>query len=229
MQRVDIGNAVLILGDCRETIGCEQFDAIVTDPPYGIGFVHSGGGGIFSNGERKSTRFGGVKVHGDDEPFDPSHLTATGVPMCLWGAIHFADRLPIKPGHRWLCWDKGFARTPGKHFSHFEAAWTNRKAACRLKKWVWDGCFRQEEGNREPRVHPTQKPIGIMRWSIDQLGVSGRIADPYMGSGTTGVACAQLGLPFIGWEIDRQHFETACQRIKAAQHQTALPLVGFSD
>lgn len=225
MKHVRIGEADLYLGDCREILPTlDRADLMVADPPYGIGYTHSGGGGIFVNGERKSTKFGNTKIVGDDAPFEPGpEILNAAEALCLWGAIHYANSLPLKPGDRWLAWDKGFAEVPTISFSHFEAAWTSRKGACRLKKWVWHGCFRQEEGNREGRVHPTQKPIGIMRWSIEQTAPRARtVLDPFMGSGTTGVACAQLGKRFVGIEIDPGYFDTACSRIEAAQTQGTL-------
>lgn len=223
---VTIGNATLWLGDCREilpTLG--KVDAVVTDPPYGIDYAHSGGGGIFAkDGTRKPTKFGGEKILGDAAPFDPSPFLNLAPIVVMWGANHYANALPIKAGQRWLLWDKGFAEVPTKSFSHGELCWTTRMGALRMIKHVWDGCFRQEEGSKNPRVHPTQKPERVMRWCMEQAGVSNgaTVLDPYMGSGTTGVACMQLGHRFIGIEIEPRYFEIACERIDAAQRQGRL-------
>jgi len=65
-------------------------------------------------------------------------------------------------------------------------------------------------------AHPTQKPISLMAWCLQRVKASGTVLDPYMGSGTTGVACAALGLPFVGIEREPAYFKTACERIRAA-------------
>ena len=225
-EKVIIGNAELWHGDCRKILPTlPKVDAVITDPPYGIDYAHSGGGGMVAKeGTRKSTKFGGEKIAGDSEPFDPREFVDVAPIVAMWGANHYAHRLPIKPGQRWLSWDKGFAEVPTKSFSHCELCWTNRMGALRMLKHVWDGCFRQEEGNKTPRVHPTQKPERVMRWCMEQAGVpqAATVLDPFMGSGTTGVACMNLGLEFIGIERERRYFDIACRRIEDAQRQQRL-------
>lgn len=223
---VIIGNAQLYLGDCREILPhLPKVDACITDPPYGIDYAHSGGGGIFAkDGTRKSTKFGGEKIAGDAEPFNPEPFLSLAPIVAMWGANHYANQLPIKPGQRWLSWDKGFAEVATKSFSHGELCWTNRMGALRMLKHVWDGCFRQEEGSKVPRVHPTQKPERVMRWCMEQAGVpaGATVLDPFMGSGTTGVACMQLGHKFVGIELNEGYFDIACRRIEDAQRQGRL-------
>jgi DNA modification methylase len=70
--------------------------------------------------------------------------------------------------------------------------------------------------------HPTQKPVNLMTWCIEQIGNPQTILDPFMGSGTTGVACANLGRKFIGIELERKYFDIACERIAAAYAQGRL-------
>jgi site-specific DNA-methyltransferase (adenine-specific) len=203
-----IGDARLILGDCREvlpTLG--KVDAVVTDPPYGISYCH----GARAGGKLMGTD--GMSIAGDDEPFDPQPWLKLG--ECLfWGAEHFKNRLP--DGGRWLVWNKrrlGVVRDQGC----VENAWHSVDGVTRLITHVWDGAdLGRERG--QPRYHSNQKPIDVMRWCLDF--VQGHtILDPYMGSGTTGVACVETARPFIGIELDPTHFESACKRIDEAYKQ----------
>jgi site-specific DNA-methyltransferase (adenine-specific) len=208
-----IGDATLILGDCREvlpTLG--RVDAVVTDPPYGIGFVHNGKGGRLA----RSTQFGGVAIIGDDEPFEPSEWLDFPE-VILWGGNHFASRLP--DASRWLTWDKrdGVCSNDQADCEH---AWTNLGGPARIKRHLWNGMLKQSERG-EIRVHPTQKPIEVMIWAIEQT-TGQTILDPFMGSGTTGVACMKLGRKFIGIEIEPKYFDIACRRIEEAWKQPRL-------
>lgn len=215
-ERVEIGDAVLYLGDCRGIVpGVDTADAaVVTDPPYGIGYSPGDGGKGWTNG-RKS--FSGTDlVKGDSESFDPSPWV-TFDEAVLWGGNHYAARLPSSP--TWLVWDK---RIDGlsNDFADCELAWTNLGGPARVFRHLWCGAFRKSERG-EDRVHPTQKPVALMDWCLG-LVRSQAILDPYMGSGTTGVACARLGKRFIGMELDPKHFATACRRIDDAQRQGRL-------
>jgi len=212
MARVEqIGDATLYLGDCLEilpTLG--RVDAVVTDPPYGISYRH----GARRGGKLMGTD--GMAIAGDDQPFDPTPFLIFD--ECLfWGAEHFKTRLP--EGGRWLVWNKrrvGVVRDQGC----VENAWCSNDGVTRLIDHPWDGAdLGPERGT--PRVHSNQKPIDVMRWSIGF--VEGQtILDPYMGSGTTGIACVSLGRPFVGIEIEATHFESACRRIEEAYRQPRL-------
>jgi DNA modification methylase len=118
----------------------------------------------------------------------------------------------------WLVWDKLNGDTD---FADCELAWTNLPKAVRRIRFLWNGCMR---GNGETRGdHPTQKPIQVMSWSLSQLPKSTTtILDPFMGSGTTGVACVRNGLSFVGVEQIERHFDAACRRIEAAINEPRL-------
>lgn len=224
-----IGNATLYLGDCREILpGLEKVDATITDPPYGQKLqmvtraVPGKGVKYLRNGNWKP-------IIGDDTDFDPAHLLDLAPITLIWGQHRLAHKLP--PGTV-LVWDKtGGGKTAHTVQSHAEMAWLNDKPprAVRLKSVVWSGICVGTEAKEDcrpgiRRVHPAQKPAVIMRWCIETAKVppGGVILDPYMGSGSTGVAAMQLGHPFIGIEIDPGYFDTACRRIEAAARQGVL-------
>ncbi|MCR4297547.1 MAG: DNA methyltransferase [Gallionella sp.] len=219
MNPVIIGNAELWLGDCLEILPTlPKVDAVIADPPYGIGYSPSGGGkGAF--GKPVYKRFTGVDVvRGDDKPFDPEPFILIAPKVILWGANHYAPRLPASAC--WLIWDKREAESTLK-FADCEMAWTNLPGQARIFRHLWNGVAKASESG-EPRVHPTQKPIALMTWCLKQAGNPASVLDPFMGSGTLGIAAAQAGCAYTGIEIDAHHFETACERIENAQRQQRM-------
>lgn len=138
------------------------------------------------------------------------------------GADHFATRLP--PG-RWLAWDKHLGVAADSGFSDGEFAWLRGGNPRRnVYRHLWAGLMADKSkeglpgGQTAKRAHVSQKPIGLMRHLIQSLKPrpGSTILDPYMGSGSTGVAALQLGHKFIGVEIEERHFNTACERIDRA-------------
>lgn len=213
-----IGGQRLLLGDCLKVMPMlGRFDAVIADPPYGISFSHgSGGDGI--GGGKYVSKFNGVPILGDDQPFDPAPLLNVAPIVVLWGANHFADKLPA--ASKWLIWDKRRGLTTND-FADCEIAWTNQKGVARLINHYWNGMMKDSE-HGIPRVHPTQKPIVVMEWCIKQFPDACTILDPFMGSGTTLVACERMGRMGTGIELDPQHFETACKRVDEATRQPDL-------
>lgn len=207
---VQIGDATLYWGDCLEILPTlPKVDAVVTDPPYGIGWKTP-----VSPNRPKS----GWTVHGDDKPFDPAPWLQW--PCILWGANNFAGRLPASAG--WLVWDKRHGM-PANDQSDCELAFRRDGGSIRVFRKTWNGGGSLLAENGPARaIHPTQKPVSLMEWCLSFLPDAGTILDPYMGSGTTGVACANLGRKFIGIEIERKYFDIACKRIDAAQSQGRL-------
>jgi site-specific DNA-methyltransferase (adenine-specific) len=206
---VDDERCRLILGDCRDHLATLPADAaIVSDPPYGIN--HDTDYTRFTKGKAGHTDFGS-RIVGDDRPFDPTPwLTFSKV--VLFGANCYSDRVP--PGTL-LVWCKRRDSKTGKFLSDCEVAWRKGGRGVYLFHHYWDGFDRESE--RGKTFHPTQKPVALMRWCIERLKLKpdATIVDPYMGSGSTGVAVLQLGFRFIGIECDPTHYATARRRVSA--------------
>jgi DNA modification methylase len=220
MRVEQIGNATLYLGDCRDvlpTLG--QVDAVVTDPPYGIAAdraAHKASGNVVGHGHRRAAKRTYEATNWDSEPIDAE--TLGGLIALAPHAIVFGGNYYALPATScWLVWDKD----ANGNFADCELAWTNLAKPVRRIRYLWNGFAR---ANGEPRDdHPTQKPEGVMRWCIGHLPETARtILDPFMGSGTTGVAAMQLGRGFIGIEREPAYFDIACRRIEDAQRQGSL-------
>lgn len=209
-----IGDATLYLGDCREilpTLG--KVDAVVTDPPYGIGEAAG------KNASR--TNAATAKDYGNDEwdnePIAPETLALVRA-AGRWQVIFGGNYYNCPPASCWLVWDK---LNGSNDFADCELAWTNLPKAVRRLRYLWNGMLRANGEGRGD--HPTQKPLGVMKWALQHLPPGSRsVIDPFMGSGTTGVACAELGLAFKGIERETRYFDAACRRIEAAYKQPRL-------
>jgi site-specific DNA-methyltransferase (adenine-specific)/modification methylase len=195
-----------------------KVDAIISDPPYGIAYTHSG------KPRHKTIAAlarGNAPVHGDDQPFDPRPWLAYCDNVLLWGADHFFPRLP--DSGRWLAWNKLGDMTPWDSFGDVEFAWHSADKAARIFSMKWKGLACEKAGeDNGARLHTTQKPLRLMRWCLEQVGNPDSVLDPYMGSGTTGVVAVQAGKRFVGIEIDPTYFDIACRRIEDAQRQTRM-------
>ena len=209
-----IGNAVLYLGDCRDILPhLGRVDAVVTDPPYGIG--EAAGKNKSRACMAKSKDYGDADW--DDSPVSDD-LMKSVMGAAKWKIIFGGNYYAMPPTSCWLVWDK----VNGKNdFADCELAWTNLPKAVRMISFMWHGMLRQ---NNEPRGdHPTQKPVGVMEWCISHLPDDSKlILDPFMGSGTTGVAAMNLKRKFIGIEREPKYFDIACRRIEDAQRQGGL-------
>ena len=201
-----IGPYRLILGDCREIAPGLQYDAVVSDPPYGISY-QKGAGGL---GKHSRSNHGQPLI-GDNEPFDPAPWIDR--PCLLWGANHYAARLPHG---RWLAWNKLGGKEPWDDFSDVEFAWMRGRGKDRIFSLLWKGICQADRRDKGIRYHPTQKPRALMDWCLTLLSDARVILDPYMGSGTTLVACSDAHRAGIGIEIDPEYFDIACRRVEAA-------------
>lgn len=202
-------NVTLHLGDCMEYMKSMQdksVDAVITDPPYGIG---EHGGACRTRGKPGYSKHEKKNWDNDRPPkeyFD--YILRVSGKHIIWGGNYFSDYLPPKMG--WLYWQK----LMGGDFSDGELAWTSRNSALKEYTKCPKGIDKQ---------HPTQKPVELIKWCIEIISNPGdTIFDPFMGSGTTGVACVQTGRNFIGCEIDPDYFAIAEKRIHDAQLQMRM-------
>ena len=211
MRVEKIGLATLYLGDCREIAPTlERPAAVITDPPYGINYKCSA---------PRALDYGRIK--NDDGMLDLSHLFTLADQLLIFGANNFPSILPNRG--RWLCWDKRTIDGAADKMlgSPFELAWSNKKTGFdKIVRVLHGGVVNADGGSR---YHPTQKPLALMRASIEwMLKEPETILDPYMGSGSTGVAAVQMRHPFIGIEMEPKYFDIACRRIEEAQRQGDL-------
>jgi site-specific DNA-methyltransferase (adenine-specific)/modification methylase len=211
-MKIEIGNATLYLGDCMDILPkLDKVDAVITDPPYGIN----------ENSKKVASRgnMAAPKDYGDfdwDKAPPPDELIELIRTKGKYQAFFGGNYFTLPPTSCWLVWDK---LNGDNDFADCELAWTNWPKAVRRLQWRWNGMIRQ--GNEE-RYHPTQKPLEVMKWIIELCPKSDTILDPFMGSGTTGVAAIQMGRKFVGIERDPKYFEIACKRIKQAIAQPQL-------
>jgi site-specific DNA-methyltransferase (adenine-specific) len=202
IEKVVIGNATLYRGDCMDVLPTlPKVDAVITDPPYGIGITKS---------KRLAVSRGMGGGTWDDAAPDAALIAlviSMGGQAVLWGGNYFG----LPAARCYFVWDK---KNDGRDFADVELAWTNIDAVARV--------FRMRPMNMDGgKVHPTQKPQALMRWCVEK--VDGKtILDPFMGSGTTGVAAIQLGRKFIGIEREPKYFDIACKRIEQAMAQGQL-------
>lgn len=214
LSRVQVetfGDATLYLAEAAAvlpTLPC--VDALVTDPPYGIG---EAAGKNKSRGKLAvATDYGSLSW--DDKPI-PQWLLECAISKASNSIIFGGNYYVLPPSPCWLVWDK---ENGENDFADCELAWTNMKRAVRRINYRWNGMLR---ANNEPRGdHPTQKPVQVMEWAIMQLpDGSDTILDPFMGSGTTGIAALNLGRKFIGIEREPAYFEAACRRLSQRQER----------
>jgi hypothetical protein len=212
------GRAVLYRGDAEVILPAIRPPgpvAVVTDPPYGIRSDEAqhrragkqGGHAVAPSGDYGTTQWD--RERPPESVFKA--LLSLSREVVIFGGEHFA--LPLSRG--WIVWDKD---NGDNFYADCELAWTSLDRPIRKIKWRWQGMIQEEMGEgKERRFHPTQKPVGVMAWVLGEYTQPGAtILDPYMGSGSTGVACMRAGRRFVGIEREGRYFDTACARIQAA-------------
>lgn len=202
-KKVVIGNATLYLGDCNDVLPVlGGFEAVITDPPYGVGLERGAG-------RESRAKFKDKSKGWDAAPPSPTllqNLISRSKRAVFWGGNYF----DLPPSRKFLIWDKG-PSLKGRNFAECELAWCS-----------WDGnarvflCNPTAPNVAKHKEHPTQKPLAVMEWCVAEAGMPETILDPFMGSGSTGVAAIKHGLSFVGIERDPEYFEIACRRIREA-------------
>ena len=218
ITEIQIKDCTLYHADCInlfDEIG--KVDIVITDPPYGIGESNK------KNASRghfcKATNFG--HYNWDKNKIELSYfekIFSCSTNQIIFGGNYYANWFP--PSSCWIVWDKNNGKTD---FADCELAYTSFSTAVRKIKYKWQGMLQEDMKNKEKRYHPTQKPVYVMRWIIDDYTKqTDTILDPFMGSGPTGVAAVIGGREFIGIEKEKQYFDIACKRIRWASKQQAL-------
>jgi DNA modification methylase len=216
------GRIRLINADCLAVLPHVEADALVTDPPYGIGEAAgkaktrtSGLTSTIRNADEYRRDYGDESW--DDEPLPQTTIDAIRA-AAKWQIIFGGNYYSLPPTSCWLVWDKMNGATD---FADCELAWTNLRKAVRRLQYLWNGCMRRER--HIPRQHPTQKPVGVMEWAMSHLPpVAETILDPFAGSCTTAIACIRTNRRCIAIEKERKYWEIGVQRCKAEYARTVL-------
>ena len=212
-EKVTIGNAELWNGDCAEILPLlPKFDLILTDPPYGLNMQTRADGGGVCSAKSGNRTYEYSEWDKERPPLWLFGLILDKSKDCIvWGGNYFTDALP--PTMQWLVWDKG-----QRNFSlaDCEFAWSSKRAAARVLT------LSRGEALQDGKEHPTQKPVRLMKWCLDMHPKAQTVCDPFMGTGTTGVAAVAMGKSFVGIERERKYFDIACERIENEQRQCRL-------
>lgn len=216
-------SVTLYNGDCLDVLSeISGVDAVITDPPYGMNLDTKFSERPLSEASRKKhpVQRDYKAIIGDAEPFDPSPIVNICREVFLFGADYYRDKLP--PGGSWLVWDKRHGIEDVEYSSsEFELCWTKVKRKRRILRSRWFGLCGTETQDVRTRIHPAQKPIQVCAWLMEMTDAK-MVLDPYMGSGTTGIACLRTGRSFIGIEKDPDYFATAVARLEREANQGAL-------
>lgn len=218
-----IGKAKLFNCDCMELLKATPdkfYDLAIVDPPYGIG----------ENGDRNKSR-GKLAIAkdyksfagGDIEPASAeffNELVRVSKNQIIWGANHFADRLPCPKSPCWIVWDKV---TGESDFSDSELAYTSFKSAVRNFRFQWSGMLQGDMKNKEQRIHPTQKPVKLYEWLLTNYAKpNDKILDTHLGSGSHAIACNNLGFELTACELEKDYFDASVKRIEQANKQIRM-------
>lgn len=207
------------------TIPDNHFQLAIVDPPYGIGESgaknHTRGkkasGKALANAQ-KFKAFSG----GDKEPMPQRYFTElfrVSQNQIIWGANHFIQRIN-KNSPAWIVWDKQNGKND---FADCELAYTSFKKAVRMFSFKWHGMLQGDMKNKETRIHPTQKPVKLYKWLLNNYAKEGdKILDTHLGSGSIAIACHDLNFELTGYELDPDYFQAMTKRLN--QHKQQLKL-----
>lgn len=194
-----------------------HFDLAVVDPPYGINIAKTGkvGGGKCA----KVSDYGAKDWDSEPPPLEYfCELFRVSKNQIVWGANHYISRMPYDSSC-WIIWDKDNTG----NFADAELAWTSFKSPVRIVKYRWNGMLQQNMKDKEIRIHPTQKPVGLYDWIYDKYAEKGqRVLDTHLGSGSNRISANKAGLDFTGFEIDKDYYEEGEARFKKFISQTRL-------
>lgn len=215
--------------DCME--GMKQFpdkyfDLAIVDPPYGIGVMtmnYTKSGAVRTHGHSAAKRRDYRKQSEWDVKPNKSYfdeLFRISKHQIIWGGNYFADMIP--PSKSFICWDKRCNDAMRNDFSDCEYAWVDCGVA-RMFRFVWNGMIQGNMKNKEERFHPTQKPVALYEWILNNYAKPGdKILDTHVGSASSLVACHKLGFQYVGFELDTEYFKLANERLESVKAQTSI-------
>lgn len=216
-------NITLYNMDCMELLKNTEdnyYNLAIVDPPYGIG----------ENAHRtesrsklaKTTDWGAFDKEWDKEPPNIEYfreVKRVSKNCIIWGANHFIENIPNSNSSSWLVWDKDNTGC----FADCELAYTSFKTAVRKFKFRWNGMLQQDMKNKEIRIHPTQKPVKLYEWLLQNYAKEGgKILDTHLGSGSIAIACNRLKYELTACELDTEYFEASVKRYKEQTAQIQL-------
>lgn len=214
-----IGKAKLYNMDCMELLKVTPdkfYDLAIVDPPYGIG--------VSSQNNKKRGKLGS---HYENKNWDDNapnldyfnELVRVSKNQIIWGANHFADRLPCPKSPCWIVWNK---MTVG-NTADCELAFSSFKTAVRRFDFMWEGFWQGDMKNKEKRIHPTQKPIKLYEWLLTNYAKQGdKILDTHGGSMSSVIACLNLGYEITCSELDSDYFKSGVERVNKSQQQLRM-------
>ena len=208
--------------DCMEAMkqmSDNEFDLAIVDPPYGIG---EDGASNHSRSKKAKSKLYTPKDW-DNKPASKNYfmeLNRVSKNQIVWGANHFIENIPNANSSCWIVWDKDNGQND---FADCELAYTSFKTSVRMFTWKWHGMLQQDMKNKEHRIHPTQKPVQLYKWLLTNYAKNGdKILDTHLGSGSIAIACHDLKFDLTGYEIDKEYYDNAMERIERHKRQLNL-------
>ncbi len=225
--------------DCMEYLTTQSdnsFDLAIVDPPYGLGEAgkrsgtrcsKTGAEKFYGTKNTRGTAILSTQFEDKDWDNEPpaidyfNELIRVSKNQIIWGANHFIDRIP-KSSPCWIVWDKDNGYS---NFADCELAYTSFKTAVRKVCFRWSGMLQGDMANKEKRIHPTQKPVYLYKWLLENYAKPGqRIIDTHLGSGSSAIAAHYFDCDFVGCELDKGYYDGAVTRIDAQTRQLAIVL-----
>jgi len=194
-----------------------QFDLAIIDVPYGINMMDSDNKSRGKLAVAKDYKKLNDSQSPNMEYFD--ELFRISKNQIIWGANHFISKTPYDSSC-WIVWDKD---NGNNDFADCELAYTSFKTAVRKFKYTWNGMLQEDMKNKEIRIHPTQKPIALYKWLLKNYAKpNDTILDTHVGSGSSRIACWEMGFDFTGFEIDKDYWEAQEKRFQIVKNQQTL-------
>jgi len=215
------GGIRLYQADCMKMLSQipdKYYSLCIVDPPYGIGASNYTRGGTQYGKSKATCKEYGLKKWDSETPslqyFE--ELKRVSKQQIIWGGNYFI----LSPSSCWIVWDKD---NGDNGYADCELAWTSFKTAVRKIKYKWHGMLQENMKNKESRIHPTQKPVKLYEWLLKNYAKPGdKILDTHLGSGSSAIACYNMGFALDGFEIDVDYFNAAVDRLEKHKRQGVL-------